>query len=202
MICIIIHIAYHDLKPIIDYFSVYIKKQTILYYQKFITFLWLLLTGLLYDFLENRIMTNMTNNFDFFDKLKEQLIRHEGEVNHAYHDSEGYLTIGVGHLIDERKGGSISHAAAMFILDEDVRDVLHQCDREFEWFDGLSENRKLVILNMVFNLGMTNFKGFKKTIAYIEAGDFYNASFEMLNSKWAKQVGARANELSNMMREG
>ena len=136
------------------------------------------------------------------EKLKQQLIRHEDEILHSYRDSEGYLTIGVGRLIDVRKGGKISHDEAMYLLDNDIKTVVGQCDREFDWFDDLDETRKIVILNMVFNMGMPNFKEFKKTITYIEAGNYFEASIEMLDSKWSGQVGKRAIELSDMMREG
>ena len=136
------------------------------------------------------------------EKLKQLLIKHEDDVHHAYRDSEGYLTIGVGHLIDPRKGGEISHAASMFILDEDIAEVLGQCDRAFDWFDELDEARKIVVLNMVFNLGLNGFKKFKKTIHYIDIGDFDMAALEMLHSTWRVQVGRRANELSEMMKTG
>jgi len=136
------------------------------------------------------------------EKLKQLLIRHEAEVNHAYEDSEGWLTIGVGHLIDERKGGKISHAASMFILDEDIAEVMGQCDRAFDWYDELDETRKIVVLNMVFNLGINSFKKFKKTIHYIDIENYELASEEMLASKWARQVGIRAIELSEMMKNG
>jgi len=136
------------------------------------------------------------------EELKQLLIKHEAEVNHAYKDSEGYWTIGVGHLIDKRKGGSISHKISMLILDDDVNEKLGQCDREFDWFDELDETRKIVVLDMVFNLGIDGFKEFKKTVKYIADGDYAEASVEMLDSKWASQVGKRATELSNMMRLG
>ena len=133
-------------------------------------------------------------------KLKEMLVRHEGEVNHAYQDSEGYWTIGIGHLIDKRKGGKISHKISMLILDDDIAEKLGQCERAFDWFDELSEIRKIVILSMVFNLGIDGFKKFKKTIKYIENDEFEEASKEMLDSAWLIQVGNRAIELSQMMK--
>ena len=136
------------------------------------------------------------------EELKKMLIRDEAEVNHAYQDSEGYWTIGVGHLIDKRKGGKISHKISMLILDDDIAEVLGQCDRAFDWFDGLDEVRKIVILNMVFNLGLEGFKKFKKTIYFIKVGDYDEASVEMLDSTWSNQVGVRAARLSTIMKTG
>ncbi|MCK4814466.1 lysozyme [bacterium] len=136
------------------------------------------------------------------EKLKLMLMRDEGEVNHAYQDTEGYWTIGVGRLIDNRKGGGISHEESMYLLGNDIKTVLGQCDREFDWFDTLDEARKIVVLNMVFNLGIGNFKKFKKTIAFISAGDYDEASIEMLDSTWSSQVGNRAARLSTIMKTG
>ena len=136
------------------------------------------------------------------EELKKMLIRDEAEVNHAYQDSEGYWTIGVGHLIDKRKGGKISHKISMLILDDDIAEVMGQCDRSFDWFDSLDEARKMVILNMVFNLGLDGFKKFKKTIYFIKIGDYDEASVEMLDSTWSNQVGVRAARLSTIMKTG
>jgi len=136
------------------------------------------------------------------EKLKQMLIRDEAEVNHAYQDSEGYWTIGVGRLIDNRKGGSITHEESMYLLSNDIKTVLGECDRNFDWFDDLNEARKIVILNMVFNMGLGNFKEFKKTIAFISEGNYSEASIEMLDSKWSRQVGNRAARLSTIMKTG
>ena len=135
-------------------------------------------------------------------ELKKMLIRHEGEVNHAYEDSEGYITIGIGRLIDKRKGGGISHAEAMYLLDNDIIEATSQCQREFPWFHLLDDARQLVVLNMVFNMGITTFKKFKKTIYFIKIGDYSAASKEMLDSQWRRQVGNRALELSRIMETG
>lgn len=135
-------------------------------------------------------------------ELKEMLVRHEGEVNHAYPDSEGYITIGVGRLIDKRLDGGISHDEAMFLLDNDIQEVIKDCHNNFGWFSHLDDERKIVIINMVFNMGINRFKGFKKTIGYISNGEYSMAAEEMLDSKWADQVGKRAIELSHIMRDG
>jgi len=136
------------------------------------------------------------------EELKKILIRDEGNIKYAYKDSEGYLTIGVGRLIDKKKGGGISHEESMYLLDNDIKSVLHECDRAFDWFDILDEVRKTVVLSMVFNLGLPNFQEFKKTISFIERGMYVSASSEMLDSKWAEQVGDRAVRLSKMMLSG
>ena len=136
------------------------------------------------------------------EELKQLLIKHEGEVNHVYIDSEGYYTLGIGRLVDERRGGKISHDEAMYLLHNDVIKIIGQCDRAFDWFDELDETRKIVVLNMVFNLGINGFKKFKKTIQYIANENYEDAAIEMKDSKWCSQVGKRCTELSEMMKNG
>jgi lysozyme len=59
----------------------------------------------------------------------------------------------------------------------------------------------MVIVDMVFNLGIQKFKGFKRAIAAIEAEDWSMAATELQNSVWYSQVGARAREDTRIMSE-
>jgi len=129
--------------------------------------------------------------------LKELLIKHEALKLTPYLDSEGILTVGVGRNLER----PISNKLAMFMLDEDIESAKKDASN-FEWFSELNETRQTVILDMLFNLGLSRFMGFKKTIKAINAGEYLKASQEMLDSKWARQVGHRAVELSMMMESG
>ena len=131
------------------------------------------------------------------DKLMDELIRDEGLRLKVYLDSEGIETIGVGRNL--QKG--ITRDEAMFLLNNDIRYAIQEA-MTFPWYEKLTEQRKRVIVNMIFNLGLTRFSGFKNTIRYLEMGDYEAASEEMLDSKWARQVGVRATRLSDMMRNG
>lgn len=133
--------------------------------------------------------------------LKEQLIRDEGNVPHAYEDSLGYLTIGVGFLIDKRKGGRLPDEVCEYWLNYEIREKRKELIKRFPPFTTLSQARQDVLLNMAFNLGVAGLMTFKKTLALVESGDFDEASREMLSSKWADQVGARAARLSAQMRD-
>lgn len=72
---------------------------------------------------------------------------------------------------------------------------------QFQWFKHLSEVRQDVVLNMIFNLGVVRFKGFKKMISALLRQDYSKAADEMLSSKWASQVKGRATMLAKMMKE-
>lgn len=139
-----------------------------------------------------------------FDKsaLKCQLKIDEGVKDSAYTDSLGYLTIGVGRLIDNRKGGRLSQSEIDLLLDNDIQGKEQELDKSLPWWRSLSDARQQVILNMAFNLGVDGLLGFKNTLSMVQSGDYVGAAGGMLKSKWAGQVGDRAKRLAEMMKKG
>jgi lysozyme len=135
------------------------------------------------------------------NKLIEMIKHHEGVVKHAYTDSRGYLTIGVGRLIDKELGGGLSDDEVDYLLANDLK----RCQAEAEtygWFAGLNEPRQAVVISLLFNLGKPRWDKFKKAQAAIEAGDYGEAAAQMLDSRWADQVGKRADDMAGMMISG
>lgn len=136
------------------------------------------------------------------DIVRAQLRIDEGCVEHAYTDSEGYLTIGVGRLIDARRGGKLRPDEISLMLENDITEAEADAKVLFPSFPGLSENRQAVLVNMAFNLGQKRLAEFKRFRDAIEAGAWEQAAAEMLDSRWAEQVGSRAQRLAKQMREG
>lgn len=143
------------------------------------------------------------------DEFVEMLKRHEGVVDHAYQDSLGYWTIGVGFLIDARKGGKLLPEEIDFILKNRLDKVAAELDRKIPWWNNLSDNRRAVILDMAWNLGVPGLLGFKNTLEFIRTGQYEKAAKGMENSKWAKQVDkvlgdhkGRVDDLTDLMRKG
>lgn len=130
--------------------------------------------------------------------IEHLLIRHEGLRLKPYLDTVGKLTIGVGRNLDDM---GISEAEALHLLRNDIETHRRELGR-FPWFQRLDDTRQAVILNMHFNLGAARFNSFRKMIECLEEGDYVSAAGEMLNSRWAAQVGDRARELSTMMMRG
>ncbi len=128
------------------------------------------------------------------EKSMNLIRRHEGLRLSPYKDSVGILTVGYGHNLER----NITQNQANRMLHDDLIEVEEQVEK-FDWYKDLSTVRQAVIQNMVFNLGLSRFNQFKKTIYFIEEGKYLDASVEMLDSKWAKQVGNRAVNLSDMM---
>ena len=138
----------------------------------------------------------------------EQLIMHEGLRLQAYDDATGHLikagsklqghpTIGVGRNLSAR---GISQMEAMILLKEDIFECTRDLRKTYPWFTDLSDVRQRVLIDMAFNLGMKGLGGFKMTLRLIEEGKYERAAEHMMKSKWAGQVGKRAQRLCHMMR--
>ena len=143
-----------------------------------------------------------SSNPSWTTKAREQLIRHEGEVLHAYQDHLGFWTIGVGRLIDKRKGGGISKEESAMLLNNDMNSRIVALQEKLPWFDSLNDARKAVLLNMSFQLGIAGLMSFTKTLDLIKNGYYDEAATNMLKSKWATQTPNRANEMATQMRTG
>lgn len=135
-------------------------------------------------------------------KMIEELRRDEGVVPYAYQDHLGYWTIGVGRLIDKRKGGKLRDDEIDYLLNNDIEECMADLDKYLPWWRKMTEARQRVLVNMRFNLGLTGLLGFKNTLAAMEKGDYSKASEGMLDSLWARQVGNRAKRLASMMKDG
>jgi lysozyme len=136
----------------------------------------------------------------------EQLDRDEGFRSEPYKDSLGFLTIGHGFLIEPGKGG-FSREESMLILNHRAGRIRAELDRRLAWFGSLGMEpggyeRQGVLVNMAYNLGVAGLMKFGKTLAAVSLGEYDRASVLMLDSKWAKQVGARAKRLSKQMATG
>lgn len=138
--------------------------------------------------------------------MKENLIRslrgEEGEVLTEYKDHLGYSTIGVGRLIDKRKGGGITKEESAYLLNNDIDKIIEQLDKRIFWWKTLDEARRGVLVNMAFQMGVDGLLGFKNTLAMIQSGRYSDAAKGMLSSLWAKQTPARAKRMSEQMRTG
>lgn len=134
-----------------------------------------------------------------FDLIYQELERDEGRKERMYLDSKGIATIGIGHNLRDK---AISQRAIRVIFDDDLNDVLEDLDRSLSWWRNLSESRQRVIVNMCFNLGISRLLGFKQMLTAAKDGQYQTAAFEMKDSQWYLEVGARADRLIKMMEDG
>ena len=133
------------------------------------------------------------------DRLITQLKVHEGVRSKVYLDTEGIETIGVGRNLRDR---GLSDDEIELMLANDIRDFQEEVESAFPWWSDMDDVRQRVVVDMAFNMGLGSLSKFVNTLAHIENGRYEEASVEMLDSKWARQVGDRANVLSGMMKTG
>lgn len=143
--------------------------------------------------------------------LSARIKEHEQLRLHVYDDKtgqpigpgsvvQGHPTIGYGRCLDDSNGITKDEAEMLFATDmlaagEDV-------SRALPWAASLNEARQGVLVEMAFNLGIGKLLKFTLTLDAVRRGDYAAAAEHMLDSKWAKQVGGRANTLAQIMRTG
>lgn len=139
--------------------------------------------------------------------LKDDLRKDEGSRLKAYKCSEGVWTIGVGATkmlsgAPVKEGDVITEETLEKLLDRDIEIAIADAKKACPCFYALNNTRKAVISNLAFNLGYPRLAKFKNTLACICSGDYPQAALHMLKSKWATQVGQRAQRLSKQMSTG
>ena len=129
--------------------------------------------------------------------LIKQIKEHEGFRSSVYQCTEGYDTIGYGFAIKDLK---LDEDIAELILIRKLGELQDRISHTFGWFYNSPDVVKDVVTNMCYQLGISGFSKFKKTIYLLETEQYEEASVEMLDSLWAKQTPNRAKELSEAVR--
>lgn len=136
------------------------------------------------------------------DKLVSELERDEGCVLHAYNDHLGYTTIGVGRLLDQRRGGGISQDEAEYLLANDIERVTRALQERVDCFNDLDDVRQRSLVNMAFQLGIGGLLKFKKMLAAMDDEQWSTAANEALDSRWSQQTPERAKRIAYMIETG
>jgi lysozyme len=135
----------------------------------------------------------------FLANLVADLRRDEGVAYKPYRDSEGILSIGVGRNLEDR---GISDDEIDFLLANDLNWVVVDLDRGAPWWREMTTNRQRAFANMVFNLGWPRLSQFTLMLEALASGDYDEAANQALDSRWAVQVGARAERIAELFRSG
>lgn len=121
------------------------------------------------------------------DKLFSTIIEDEGCKRYAYEDSLGYLTIGIGRCIDEKKKGGLSMDEVMYLFNNDIKRCKDSMSK-YPWWNKLDDVRQGVLIELCFNIGASGVDGFKKMLAAIADANYMVAGVELVDSKWSTQV--------------
>ena len=139
------------------------------------------------------------------DKLITSIKESEGYVEKIYLDTKGIPTCGWGHALIV--GSKITKEVCEIFLKQDVTSAINDFYKLATIFNinfviNLNENRRRVLVEMIFNLGLPRFLKFVKMIEAIKVQDWEQARYEMLDSKWHIDVGLRADRLADTFLEG
>ncbi|KVH78369.1 lysozyme [Burkholderia ubonensis] len=130
--------------------------------------------------------------------LKAELTRDEGRRKRIYTDTVDKVSGGIGRNLTD-KGFRDNEIDLMY--QNDIAETEAWLDRSLPWWQSLDPVRQRVMMNMAFNM-QAKLLGFRNFLAAAQRRDWNTAAAEMLDSLWARQVGARATRLAAMMRSG
>ena len=140
------------------------------------------------------------------DKLQEQLAEDEGCKYEIYLDHLGYKPFGVGHLVratvpenDMEVGSEVSKERVDECFKTDIAITIEDCNVLYTNFNDIPEEAQLILANMMFNLGRPRLSRFLNLKVAVDDEDWIEASIEMMDSKWARQVPNRAERLCKRM---
>lgn len=159
------------------------------------------------------IPTPSNDTTSFKNKLSKLLVKHEGFRNYAYNDSLGIKSIGVGFNLERHDAKDLLSVVGANIndlyltddqvyklLDITIDEAITHTKKIITSYDSHPEYVKLVLCDMMFNLGPNRFSAFKNMIRAVEQKDYLTAAHEMVNSKWYSQVGNRSKFLVEVMK--
>tara|TARA_R100000900_G_scaffold33562_1_gene27430 strand:+ start:77 stop:508 length:432 start_codon:yes stop_codon:yes gene_type:complete len=138
-----------------------------------------------------------------YEEVKDEIKACEGYVNKIYKCSEGFDTIFYGHKVtpedDYEHGVEYTKDEGEVVFEKDFQRTLDAAERLIA-DRPINNTAKEVIINMVYQIGEGGVSKFKNMWKALDNEDYGEASFQMLDSLWAKQTPARAGKLSGKMR--
>ena len=130
---------------------------------------------------------------DLINRIKH----HEGFRSKVYKCTEGYDTIGYGFAIKDLE---LDEDLAEEILIRKLEKLIKRVRAKFDWLDSVPHEVQGVLVEMSYQMGLSNVSKFKKALHAMQMLQWKQAADEMLDSRWAKQTPNRAKELSNIIR--
>ena len=139
------------------------------------------------------------------ERLLESVKKHEGYRNKVYLDTLGKRTVGVGHLCVEdfwEDDKEYEEYFLMEILQKDLQEAIRGAKELMEEHGcaDIDERAEEILIEMVFQLGMTGVSKFRNMWKCLSELNYLGASFEMLDSRWAKQTPNRAKDMAEQMK--
>ncbi len=149
-----------------------------------------------------------------YNNACNRLILHEGLVLKPYRCPAGFLTIGVGRNLDtnplsvkekEALGdiqSGVTADEAMYLLKNDIKRCEKELINHISFWYQLDDERQYALVDMCFNMGIKRLLCFRKMLNAMLIGDYRGAAKECLNSKYAHDVGMRAQRIARLIETG
>lgn len=153
------------------------------------------------------------------DDAMEFIEDHEGIRYRTYKDSKGKRTIGVGFNLqspgakkmisslginyEKVKSGKLILTQDQIekLFEKKTEEALSGARRNIDNFDNLPKDIQLVVVDMIYNLGVTGFMNFEDVVSALSKKDYKTMAKAMWASNWRKQVGSRAEKLVSMVQK-
>lgn len=142
----------------------------------------------------------MTKQVMNLGKLERELEEDEGFRASAYQDHLGFWTIGIGTLIDARKGAGITREEAYLLLRNRLGSKFQEMDKRMSWWRDQPDPVQRALANMAYQMGVEGLLGFRNTLALIQQGKYSEAADNAMKSLWAKQTPNRAKKVTDLIR--
>jgi len=146
----------------------------------------------------------------------------EGSKTTVYKDTEGYWTVGVGHLLSKKPSmdnaiaildsqvkrstkGSLTTAEVQTLFQQDLDKVLASVKVNeilYPIYLSLDSVRRLGLLNMVFQMGADGVASFKNSLTLIRNKSYTQAGINLRKSKWYSQTPNRAERVIKVLTSG
>ena len=147
------------------------------------------------------------------DELVKMIAIHEGIVLSVYQDHLGINTVGIGRnldgellfmnkTMDDIYDNGLTEEEAYYLCMNDIAIVEKELLASKPIVNRLNAVRQMILIDMAFNMGVPRLMQFKNMWLAIEKVNYLLACEEMIDSRWAGQVGSRAMKLSVAMKNG
>lgn len=139
---------------------------------------------------------------NIIDEIVRKVKIYEGYSDEPYKCPADKWTIGYGYNYEDRgfaaqyiteiiKNG-FTEGLADILVKQDVLNCYEACEKNIKGFNDLDNNRRAVIVDMCYQLGLSGLLQFRKMLNAIAVHDYETASEEMQDSRWYKQSGRRS----------
>lgn len=158
---------------------------------------------IIFCLLKNSCATTLTDIRDIeLSPLEKSIIKHEGVSPYVYKDTGGIYTLGIGKNIDKSSKVGLQMKEMVWLMRDDIQECKDEL-RPYRFYKLQDDVRKDVLIELCYNMGLPRLLTFKRMRHALIGKDYELASYELLLSKWATQVGkTRSNNLYRQLKTG